>query len=119
MSFLRRKFARLAGLLVLIAGLAGASMPGFAAAPAPAQPAGMHAGLDCDGGHHDPAPKPHLPAGDCCLASICAMNLLLPAAPTNLPLPSVAVMTGYDLRGLRQPLSIVTAPIPHPPKSST
>jgi len=118
MSLLRRKFVRLAGLLVLIAGLAGASIPGFAAAPAPAQPMSMHAGMDCDGGRHDPAPKPHLPAGDCCLASICAMTLALPAAPSGLPLPSLAATPGYDLRGPHQPLGIVTAPIPHPPKSA-
>ena len=117
MSLLRRKFARLAGLLVLIAGLAGASMPGFAAAPAPAQAKSMHAGMDCDGERHDPAPKPHLPAGDCCQVSICAMNLALPAAPSGLAFPSRAEKPGYELRGLHPPLGIVTAPIPHPPKA--
>lgn len=121
MSRLRGKFTRLVALLVLIAGLTGASMPGFAAAPGPPKP--MHAAMDCDGldrdasGHH-PAPKPHAPAGDCCLVNICAMNLALLTAPSGLALPVAVEMRPYDPQALHQPLGIVTAPIPHPPKSN-
>src|SRR5262249_39427190 len=96
---------------ILIAGLAGASVPSFAA-PRPEPP--QHA-MDCDS--HHPAPKPHLPAGCCCLANICAMNLALLTLPSGLMEPIVAKMPAYDLRALRQPPGMVTAPIPHPPKS--
>jgi hypothetical protein len=120
-SRLHGKFARLIAVLVLMTGLIGASMPGFAAMPAPA-PQPMPAAMDCDHATHDPAPQPHAPAphapsGDCCLASICAMNLALPTLPSGLALPVAAEMPRYDLRALRQPPGIVTAPIPHPPKT--
>jgi hypothetical protein len=121
-SRLRGKFARLLALLALIAGLAGASAPGFAAAPTPdrPQPIPVHAdmaGMDCDGANHTPSPKPHVPAGDCCLVGICAMNLALITSPSGLAAPILVKMPPYDLRVLRQPPGIVTAPIPHPPKA--
>jgi hypothetical protein len=98
-------------------GLIGASMPGFAAGPAPETPKSLHAGMDCDGAGHNPAPKSHVPAGDCCLVNVCAMNLALLAMPSGLTAPVVAEMPPYDLRALRQPTGIVTAPLPHPPKA--
>jgi hypothetical protein len=116
-SRLRGKFARLVALLVLIAGLTGASASGFAAAPAADQPKPMHAGMDCDGAGHHPAPKPHLPAGDCCLVNLCAMNLALLTLPSGLAAPVVVETPPYNLRALRQPPGIVAAPIPHPPKT--
>lgn len=78
----------------------------------------MHAAMDCDGPTHHPAPKPHAPAGDCCLVNVCAMALALLTAPSGLALPVAVEMPSYDLRPQQQPLGIVTAPIPHPPKSN-
>ncbi len=102
-------------------------MPGSAAMPAPEQPQTMHAvpmqvlpmqaGMDCDGATHKPAPRPHAPAGDCCMVNVCAMSLALPVAPSGVTMPVFARRTGYALRTLRQPDGIVAAPIPHPPKS--
>lgn len=46
------------------------------------------------------------------------MNLALPVAPSGIALPFHPKTRGYDLRALRQPPGIVTAPIPHPPKSA-
>jgi hypothetical protein len=122
-SGLRGKFARLVALLVLMAGLAGAAAPGFAAAPTPEprQPLPIHAdmaGMDCDAASHKPAPKPHVPAaGDCCLVSICAMNLALLTLPSGLAGPELVEMPPYDRDVMRQPPGIVTAPVPHPPKA--
>jgi hypothetical protein len=45
------------------------------------------------------------------------MALALPTLPSGLAQPVGAKMPRYDLRALRQPPGIVTAPIPHPPKS--
>jgi hypothetical protein len=44
------------------------------------------------------------------------MNLALPTLPSGLAQPAATEMPRYDLRALRQPPGIVTAPIPHPPK---
>jgi hypothetical protein len=106
-------------VLVMMAGLLGASMPGFAAMPSPHPPAPTT--MDCDHTTHHPAPQrhappPHAPSGDCCLAGICAMSLALPTLPSSLAQPVATEMPRYDLRALRQPPGIVTAPIPHPPK---
>ena len=111
----------------MMAGLIGASMPGFAAMPAPHPPKPTQAAMDCDHTTHHPAPQPHAPSphapsphaptGDCCLVNICAMNLALPTLPSGLALPVAAEMPRYDLHALRQPPGIVTAPIPHPPKT--
>jgi hypothetical protein len=109
--------ARLVALLVLIAGLTGAALPGFAAAPAPEPTKTLHAGMDCDGAQQHPAPKPHLPAGDCCLANACAMSLALLTAPTGLALPALAEMPDYVHPAAPDPRSIVITPLPHPPKS--
>jgi hypothetical protein len=118
LSRLRGKFARLVAVLVLMAGLFGASMPGFAAMSTLHPPKPMQAGADCDHATHHPTP-PRGPSGDCCMVNICAMNLALPTAPSSLTAPVVVEMRPYDLRALRQPPGIVTAPIPHPPKVHT
>jgi hypothetical protein len=117
MSRLRGNWIRLVALLALIAGLVGAGLPGFAA---PAEPKPMIAAMaDCEhGDHHPPASPRHPPAGDCCIVSVCAMSLALPAAPSGLIAPAVPTTQGYDLRTLPPPAGIVTAPIPHPPKSN-
>lgn len=109
------KFTRLLALLALLAGLLGAVTPGTAM-PA-ATPGGMHDAMGCGGGHHPPAGHPS-GAADCCVSGICAMNLALPVAPSGIALPFHPKTRGYDLRALRQPPGIVTAPIPHPPKSA-
>ena len=114
-SHLRGKFARLVALLALIAGLIGAALP---SAATPAEPVRMHAAMDCDQGSHHPAPKHQLPGGgECCIVSVCAMGLALPAVPSGIALPGSLEALGYDRLVLLQPLGIVTTPIPHPPKS--
>jgi hypothetical protein len=117
-SHLRGKFARFIALVALLAGLIGAATPGVAAT-APAAPTSMHAAMDCDHAGRRPAPMPHHGPGatDCCIANVCAMSLALPATAAGIVLPLLPVMPGYDLRALLQPIGIVTAPIPHPPKS--
>jgi hypothetical protein len=118
MAPLRGKLPRLIALLVLIAGLVGAALPGpAAAAPAPATPPSMHAGMDCDGADHHPAPARHIPAGDCCLASLCAMGMALLTAPAGLALPHAAAMPPFVPRAMQHPPGFIAAPIPHPPKS--
>jgi len=77
----------------------------------------MHVAMDCAGETQHPAPKPHLPGGDCCLANLCAMSLALLTVPSGLALPSFPERPGYDLPAERPWLGIVTTPIPHPPKS--
>jgi len=106
----------LVALLALLAGLIGTAMPGFAA---PAEPKPMPAAMaDCGhGDHHRRAPERHLPAGDCCMVNVCAMSLALPATPSGLVVPAVPKSQDYDRSTLLRPTDIVTAPIPHPPKS--
>ena len=117
MSRLRGKCARLIALLALLAGLVGAAMPGLAAPAAP-KPM-MQVAMDCDhGDHHRQAPQPHLPAADCCMVNVCAMTLALPVAPSGLVAPACPNTPDYALRTPLQPVGIVTAPIPHPPKSA-
>jgi hypothetical protein len=117
MSRLRGKCARLIALLALLAGLVGTAMPALAA---PAAPKPMtHAAMDCDhGDQHRRTPQPHLPAGDCCMVNACAMTLALPAAPSALLAPAVPSTQDYAVRTPLQPAGVVTAPIPHPPKSA-
>jgi hypothetical protein len=117
MSRLRGRCARLIALLALLAGLFGTAMPGLAA---PAEPKPMtHAAMDCDhGDQHRRAPQPHLPAGDCCMVSACAMALALPAAPSAPMEPAFPSTQVYAVRTPLQPVGIVTAPIPHPPRSA-
>lgn len=120
MSHLRGKFARLVALLALIAGLIGAAVPAVAATPAAdMQHAEMHhMAMDCDHGSRPPAPAHQFPgAADCCVANVCAMSLALPATSCGVALPAFAGSPDYDLPNLYQPVGIVTAPIPHPPKS--
>jgi hypothetical protein len=114
MSRFRGRCARFVALLALLAGLVGAALPGFAASAEP-KPAAV---ADCDhGDHHHPAPQHHFPAGDCCMVSACAMSLALPALPSGLAAPALPKSQGYDLYNLPPPAGIVSAPIPHPPKS--
>jgi hypothetical protein len=118
MAALRGKLPRLLALLVLIAGLLGAALPGPAAAvPAPAAPPAMQPGMDCDGATHHPAPVRHIPAGDCCPANLCAMGMALLTAPAGLALPHAAAMPPFVPQAMRQPPGFIAAPIPHPPKS--
>jgi hypothetical protein len=78
----------------------------------------MHAGMDC-GGKHDPAPAKHGGSGaDCCIASVCAMNLALPQPPAAIAPVFPLGTSAYDLRALRQPSGVEAAPIPHPPKTA-
>ncbi len=115
MSRLRGPCARLLAILALIAGLLGAAMPGFAA---PAAPETMTmTGMDCDHGDQHRPPQHHFPAADCCMVSICAMGLALPATPSALIGPRLPQSPAYGLRPLLQPAGIVTAPLPHPPKA--
>jgi len=116
MSHLRGKCARILALLALIAGLLGAATPGLAAAPEPMTMS--TAGMDCDhGDQHNRMPQHRLPASDCCMVSVCAMGLTLPAAPSVPVAPGSPQALAYDLRAMLQPAGIVTAPIPHPPKA--
>ncbi|MDQ7249885.1 hypothetical protein [Dongia sedimenti] len=117
MSRLRGKCARLIALLALLAGLVGTAMPGLAA-PAEPKPM-MPASMDCDhGGQHRQAPQPHLPAGDCCMVNACAMTLALPVPLSGLLAPAFPNTQDYAVRTPLQPAGIVTAPLPHPPKST-
>jgi hypothetical protein len=116
MTGFRGKCARLLALLAVLAGLLGAAMPGLAAPTAP-KPA-THAAMDCDHGARHEAPRPHLPPGDCCVANVCAMSLALLAAPSGLVTPVFPQRQDYELRPLLPPAGIITAPIPHPPKSN-
>jgi len=102
----------------LVAGLIGATVPGVTAA-SPAKPAETHhMAMDCDHESGQPAPVHHLPgAADCCVANVCAMSLALPAAASGMALPAFVGRSDYDLPILHQPVGIVAAPIPHPPKS--
>jgi hypothetical protein len=109
--------ARLVAVLVLMSGLTGASLPGFAAAPAPQPSKPVQASMGCDHAAHHPAQQRHAPAGDCCLVNLCAMNLALLTAPSGLAFPVATEMPRYDRRALLQPPGIVTAPLPHPPKA--
>jgi hypothetical protein len=124
MSHLRGKFARLVALLALLAGLIGTAVPGFAAImpaeahSAMARAAMARAAMDCDHATRHQAPVRHFPgADDCCVVNVCAMSLALPAATSGVALPAFAEMPGYDLPAEHQPAGIVTAPLPHPPKS--
>jgi hypothetical protein len=116
-SDLRGNFARLLALLALMTGLIGSAMPGLAATM-PARPAAAHMAMDCDHGSHHKAPTQRLPgAGDCCMVSVCAMSLALPAVPSGVAQPAFSALPGYPLAVQRRPADIVAAPIPHPPKS--
>jgi hypothetical protein len=110
----RGQCARLVALLALIAGLIGIPAPSSAAKPAETH----HMTMDCDHESPQPAPAHHFPgADDCCVANLCAMSLALPAASSAMALPAFAGRPDYDLPNLQQPAGIVTAPLPHPPKS--
>jgi hypothetical protein len=122
MSRLRGKCARWIALLALLAGLIGAAVPGLAAS-AVAQPMLLHGATggatDCGHGDHQRrSPQQHLPAGDCCMVNACAMSLALPVAPSGLVAPAFAQNQDYALGTPPQPVGIVTAPLPHPPKSA-
>jgi len=118
MTGFRGKCARLLALLALLAGLLGAAMPGLAAPAAPKPMTHAAQDQDCDHGARHEAPRPHLPPSDCCVANVCAMSLALLAAPSGLVAPAFPQRQDYDLRALPPPAGIITAPIPHPPKSN-
>lgn len=108
------RLAHLLALFALIAALLGPALPSFASVP-PMDAKPTHAALDCSGHRH--APMPHgFGTADCCLASLCALNLALPTAGAEI-LPAIPTeSTRYGLPPLAQPLGIDTAPFPHPPK---
>ena len=115
-SLFRGNLARVLAILALIAGVSGASVPGFSAVML-AQPTAMHPATACDNGSCD-APMHHLPAADCCVTNLCVMSLVLPTAPSDVVLPALPEPGSYALPALQQPDGIITAPIPHPPKSA-
>lgn len=52
------------------------------------------------------------------MVSACAMALALPAAPSAPMEPAFPSTQVYAVRTPLQPVGIVTAPIPHPPRSA-
>lgn len=116
---LRERSVRLLALLALVAGLLAPAVPGHAMPAQPAaMPQAMHAATDCSG-KHNPAPAKHAGSGvDCCIASVCAMNLTLPHPPSAVAPSFPQEASAYDLSALLQPSGIEPVPIPHPPKTT-